>query len=325
MVCILYVIAIGALLGMAGLLVERILPATTTSRRWIWCVVIGINVTIPPIYQANHKSSVHDVLEHHVVTSPVGHTVGTASLTALDQGLAARIEGLNPTIERVWLFASGMLVLWGLATAARVYFLVARSRRQNGSRAHSVVDGVPVVVTDSMGPATVGVLRSRVLVPQWVLALPRVQRRYVLRHEEEHRSSRDSLLLFVASLTLIVMPWNLALWWQLRRLRLAVEMDCDNRVVSALGDANAYGELLFRVAQAASRGPRLQPAFLGAGMLERRLTALVAPTPLRHAHRYLLPTVALGLLLLVLAMPHPVLIPRNAAVAMTSNTTQHSR
>ena len=36
MVCILYVIAIGTLLGMAGLLVESILPATTTSRRWIW-------------------------------------------------------------------------------------------------------------------------------------------------------------------------------------------------------------------------------------------------------------------------------------------------
>jgi bla regulator protein blaR1 len=326
MVCILYVIAIGTLLGMAGLLVERLLPATTTSRRWIWCIVIGISVTVPPIYQANHKSSVHEVLEQHVVNSPVGHTVGTASLSALDQGLAARIESLNPIIERIWFIASGMLVLWGLATAARVYFLVARSRRQNASRAPSIVDGVPVVVTDSMGPATVGVLRSRVLVPQWVLALPRVQRRYVLRHEEEHRNSRDSLLLFVASLTLIVLPWNLALWWQLRRLRLAVEMDCDNRVVSALGDANAYGELLFRVAQAASRGPRLQPAFLGAGMLERRLTALVAPTPLRHAQRYLLPTVALGLLLLVLAMPHPVLIPRHDAnVAVTSNIMQHSR
>src|SRR5688572_19698161 len=217
-----------------------------------------------------------------------------------------------------------MLVLWGLATAARVYFLVARSRRQNASRAPSIVDGVPVVVTDSMGPATVGVLRSRVLVPQWVLALPRVQRRYVLRHEEEHRNSRDSLLLFVASLTLIVLPWNLALWWQLRRLRLAVEMDCDNRVVSALGDANAYGELLFKVAQAASRGPRLQPAFLGAGMVERRLKALVAPAPLRHAQRFLLPVVAGVLLFIVLSMPHPVLSRSHSHDQMTSSTTTTS-
>jgi bla regulator protein BlaR1 len=313
MVCILYVIAIGTLLGMAGLLVERALPPTTTSRRWIWCVVIAINVTIPGIYQANHRSSVTEVLENQIVPSHLGHAVGTASLNALNQGLAARIESFNPMIRRIWLIASGMLVLWGVATAARVYFLVARSRTQGASSAPAVVDGVPVLVTDSMGPATVGVLRSRVLVPQWVLALPRVQRRYVLRHEEEHRNSRDALLLFVASLTLILVPWNVALWWQLRRLRLAVEMDCDNRVVSALGDANAYGELLFKVAQAASRGPRLQPAFLGAGMLERRLIALVAPTPLRHVQQYLLPAVALGLLVLVLAMPHPVLEPKSTA------------
>jgi bla regulator protein BlaR1 len=318
MVCILYVIAVGTLLGMVGLLVERVLPPSTTSRRWIWCAVIAINMAIPGIYRTNHKSSVTEVLENQLVPSHLGHAVGTASLNALNDGWAARIESLNPMIHRIWLISAGILVLWGVATAARVYFLVARSRRRSASGAPSVVDGVSVLVTDSMGPATVGVLRSRVLVPQWVLALPRVQRRYVLRHEEEHRSSRDSLLLFVASLTLILAPWNLALWWQLRRLRLAVEMDCDNRVVSALGDANAYGELLFKVAQAASRGPRLQPAFLGAGMLERRLIALVAPTPLRHVQRLLLPAAALGLLYLVLSMPHPFLDLKSTAHATYS-------
>jgi hypothetical protein len=65
--------------------------------------------------------------------------------------------------------------------------------------------------------------------------------------------------------------------------------------------------LLFKVAQASSRGPRLQPAFLGAGLLERRLTALLAPTPLRHVQRFLLPAVACVLLFIVLTLPHPVL------------------
>jgi bla regulator protein blaR1 len=115
-------------------------------------------------------------------------------------------------------------------------------------------------------------------------------------------------MLFVASLPIILMPWNLAMWWQIRRLCLAVEMDCDNRVVSALGDATAYGELLLKVAQAGSRGPRLQPAFLGGiGTLERRLVALLAPTPLRHIQRLLLPVLALGLLFVVMVMPHPIL------------------
>ena len=319
MLCILYVNAVATLLGVAGMLVERTLPTTTTSRRWLWCAVIVITLTIPPIYQANHRSSVADVLDHQVIGSSLGHAFGPASLTAFDQGLSAWVLSLNPIVNQFWMIASAMLVLWGLATAARVWFLVRSSRRGETAHAPSVVDGVPVLVTDSIGPATVGVLRSRVLVPRWVLALPGVQRRYVLRHEEEHRRSHDALLLFVASLTLILTPWNLALWWQLQRLRLAVEMDCDNRVVSALGDANAYGELLFKVAQAASRGPRLQPAFLGSGMLERRLTALLAPTPLRHVQKFLLPAVALGLLFVVLSMPHPMPSPSNDAHgAMTS-------
>jgi beta-lactamase regulating signal transducer with metallopeptidase domain len=106
------------------------------------------------------------------------------------------------------------------------------------------------------------------------------------------------------------MPWNLALWWQLRRLCLAVEMDCDARVVSALGDARAYGALLLRVAEAANRGPRLQPAFIGGGgTLERRLTGLLAPAPLRRGQRFLLPTLALILLFIVAVMPHPILRP----------------
>jgi hypothetical protein len=289
MLCILYVITIGTLLGVAGLLVERALPATTTARRWVWCLVIAINMTVPPVYRARH-------------TSQVGDMVGGYSPDILIQ-----------VINQTWLIASGMLIIWGLATAIRVWLLVSRSRTEDDASSPASIDGVPVVVTDFIGPATVGVLRSRVVVPRWVLALPSVQRRYVLRHEDEHRRSHDALLLFIASLALILTPWNLVLWWQLRRLRLAVEMDCDNRVVSALGDPSAYGELLFKVAQAANRGPRLQPAFLGTGPLERRLTALLAPAPLRQAQRFLLPAIACVLLFVVLSMPHPVLSSKSDA------------
>jgi beta-lactamase regulating signal transducer with metallopeptidase domain len=208
-----------------------------------------------------------------------------------------------------------MLLMWGLINVWRVSRVISQSPRK------SVVDGVPVLVTDSIGPATVGLLRSNVLLPKWVLALPGVQRQYVVRHEEEHRRAHDARLLLIASLALLLMPWNLAMWWLLRRLSLAIEMDCDNRVVSALGDANAYGELLLKVAQAGSRGPRLQPAFLGGvGTLERRLTMLLAPTPLRHAQRFLLPVAACVLLFVVLSIPHPVVGHGSHAHATMTST-----
>ena len=305
MLCILYVNAVGMCLGLAALFLERVAPATF-PRRWLWFVIIPISVVLPGYYRGHHMVSVSDVQQ--TMQPPLGRVFGAASLSVLDPAWWAQIESYDTAINRVWLTASALLLLWALANACRVWRVVGLARTARGdARGPAMIDGVPVVITDAVGPATVGLLRSRVLVPRWVLALPRAQRQYVIRHEEEHRRSHDARLLFVASLPLILMPWNLAMWWQLRRLYLAVEMDCDSRVVSGLGDATAYGELLFKVAQAGNRGARLQPALLGMGSLERRLTALLAPRPLRYAQRFLLPAVALGLLAVVVLMPHPVL------------------
>jgi beta-lactamase regulating signal transducer with metallopeptidase domain len=124
------------------------------------------------------------------------------------------------------------------------------------------------------------------------------------------------------SLPLLLMPWSLALWWQLKRLALAVELDCDNRVVAALGDATAYGELLLTVAQASNGAPRLQPAFLGGmGSLERRLRALVSPNSPGRNQKFVLPVLAAALLFIVVWMPHPIL-SQDCSSVHTATTTQ---
>jgi hypothetical protein len=326
--CILYVNLVSWCLGLAATLVERALPAGS-PRRWIWCVVIPVSMFIPGYYRNHHNWSVVPALEQQTAQSPVIHALGAGPLPVLDPTWWARSSRYDVAINRFWLFASSMLIAWAFANAWRVWRIVRLSRRQSGLRLPRIVDGVPVVVTDVVGPATVGLLKSRVLVPRWVLALPESQRQYVLRHEEEHRKSRDGVVLFVAALPLILMPWNLAMWWFMRRLALAVEMDCDNRVVGALGDPHAYGRLLLRVAEAGSRGPRLQPAFLGAGMLEQRLTRLVAPTQLRRIQRVLVPSLVVALLALVLWMPHPIpghgshSHPVTRSGAMTTSTSGH--
>jgi beta-lactamase regulating signal transducer with metallopeptidase domain len=284
--CILYVNAVGFLLGLIGTQVERLLPATI-ARRWLWCAILLLSVSLPGYYRFHHNLAIAG---------------------ASDAAMVVLGAGVDALIARAWLAASAVLGLWMLVNAGWVAHIMRTSRQ----RRHTItaVDGVPVVITDTLGPATVGVWRARVVLPRWVLALPVAQRQYIVRHEDEHRRSHDSMVLSLASLSLILLPWNAALWWQLRRLSLAIEMDCDRRVVSSLGDALAYGKLLLTVAQASTRGtgPRLQAALVGrTGMLERRLTALLAPAPLRLAQRLLLPVSATALLVLVLAMPHPVL------------------
>lgn len=320
MLCIFYVVALGVGLGGVGLLVERTLPASW-PRRWVWCAVLAVSMIVPGVKRAHHTVAID-------VASGGSPATRAGLLAPLEQAWRVATASVDAMIEPLWLLASAGLLAWGLLSTAWVARLsrgAGRTRGDGASARSAVVDDVPVLVTDALGPATVGVLRPRVLLPRWVLALPAAERRYVVRHEEEHRRAHDARLLGLASLALLVAPWNLALWWHLRRLHLAVETDCDRRVVRALGDAHAYGALLLRVAEAASRGPRvppLRPALLGRpGMLERRLTVLLRPAPRAGAPRLvpplLLALLAGGLLAGLLWLPHPV--PGRAAAHPTGS------
>jgi hypothetical protein len=78
------------------------------------------------------------------------------------------------------------------------------------------------------------------------------------------------------------MPWNPAVWWILSRLRLAVELDCDARVLRAGTPAGPYGSLLIDIAalHAGVRTPA--PALLEApNHLHRRLLAMQ-----QQSHRF---------------------------------------
>jgi beta-lactamase regulating signal transducer with metallopeptidase domain len=294
MLCVLYVNVIGAFLTVVGLWAEKVFPITW-PRRWLWCAIIGLSLFLPGYARTHNNSSVLAAIEHE-----------SGAMSWLDPSWFLRAESMNVWVQGVWATGTLLLLLLGIMNIARVSLLI-RSARRKTTGEPDTVDGVPVIVTDSLGPATAGLFRARVVLPRWVLALPGTQRSYVVRHEAEHKRAHDQHLLFMMSLSLLLTPWNLALWWQLRRLRLAVEMDCDRRVVSVLGNPHAYGELLFKVAEASTRGPRLQPAFLGGGLLKERLTALLQPAQLRLFQKVLLPALAIGLLLLTLRMPHPVL------------------
>lgn len=275
MLCILYVIALSGALGAIAWLVEPTLPETA-PRRWLWLSAIVLSVVIPGTYVSNH---------HAIVSrTAVGDTT-----------VWSRISAFDGEIRLVWLVVTIALVVWGLVGALRLARLVpARAK--------------PVIVHPTLGPATVGLLRTRVVVPAWVRALPGEERRYVLQHEYEHKRAHDTQLLFFASLIAVIAPWNVVLWWLVRRLSLAVEIDCDNRVLAGRGDPSRYGELLLKVAVNEVPSPRLQPAFLGgSGMLEHRLRHLLAPQRLSRLQRMLALSIAGAVLIIALATPHPVL------------------
>src|SRR6202007_439942 len=80
-------------------------------------------------------------------------------------------------------------------------------------------------------------------------------RQIVLKHERAHIHARDQLTLLAALCLVAVAPWNLPLWWQLRRLRRAIEIDCDARVLRDATSETAYAEALLEVQQRRTRMP----------------------------------------------------------------------
>ncbi len=105
----------------------------------------------------------------------------------------------------------------------------------------------PVLIAEDAGPALVGLLRPHIVVPRWLVTATPDEQELVIAHERSHLEAGDAQLLTIAVFLLICMPWNLPLWWQLRRLRRSIEMDCDARVLKHGHNISRYGEVLIAV------------------------------------------------------------------------------
>lgn len=172
-----------------------------------------------------------------------------------------------------WALASATLLLVGAATTLR-------ARRARHAWPRTTVAGEAVRVAPGMGPAVLGIVRPEVVVPAWLLDATEDEQRLVVLHEREHVRAGDPLLLAVGCAAAALLPWSPAAWWMLLRLRAAVELDCDARVLRGGVPRRAYGSLLIEMA---GRGPGLSlgtPALAGSpSTLERRLRAMNAHLP----------------------------------------------
>lgn len=304
MLCILYLFATSACLSVAGALLEYALPPGA-SRRWLWSATIVVSVALPIWTILFHTASGLQLWGHIVVD--LSHRPATGGGSLGTTGWLMSDAFYHQFIKPVLFLSSFAITSWGAASALWLRRLVRAVRSTTVSDQQYLVDGIPVTVTESLGPATVGFWRSQLVVPRWVFALPARQQAYLLRHEQEHYRANDSRLLAAASILVGVFAFNLPLWWQLWRLRLAVETDCDRRVVAALGGRDVYGELLLNVAVAASRSPQIQPALLGRpGMLERRLSRLLVEHDPSFRRRLVAVVAGCLVLAITISVSHPV-------------------
>jgi beta-lactamase regulating signal transducer with metallopeptidase domain len=278
----LYVIMVTLLLSLGAYVAERAARLSRGRSRWIWLTAIVASLAIPTVI-ASVSVELPNVMSPAVAQKMVvlrETTTQALSPVTWIAGSAAEPQGwrnFDGLLTKLWRAASIAMLL---ALVASGLYLFSRKRRWRLDQ----VSGAQVYVTEGVGPAVVGLLRPRIVVPRWVtMALPKHQAA-VIAHEQSHLEARDPQLFTLALALLVFMPWNLPLWWQLRRLRYAIEVDCDARVLEGGIDPTHYGETLISV------GER-QSAYIGAvaamseskSFLEERIRIMISkPVKWRH-------------------------------------------
>lgn len=265
-----YALIVACLLVSAAMLAE---PALRHKRR-VWALVMLLAVGAPlvatfiaqPVAMPAPGRTATTTMAASVASQNVAPHAPAPAITAA----SATAPWLTDTMLRtLWIVSSaGALLL--LAGAA---FALALSRR---NWVAATLHGTPVLVSDTTGPAVMGWIRPQIVVPRWLLEATGQQQRLVLAHEQSHLAAHDTRLLAFALALLVVMPWNLPLWYALRRLRLAIELDCDARVLRAGHDRQQYGSVLIDVAARQSGClPAGAAMAQSRSMLERRIRALL--------------------------------------------------
>jgi biopolymer transport protein ExbD len=294
-----YAMAVGLLLAPAAWLLERGLGRVGAPTRWVWAGSLILCVVLPAVSPLGGPSGRDEVVtisvavDGLIAAAPSGPTPAAAPPRGIDV-LTAAVGWWRAEIDRLlataatevvdgrpivgwWLaiwWASASLILAALLLSG----MIGLSRRASGwpRQAHL---GREVRLAPRLGPATLGLLHPEIVLPRWAAALPTPRLELILAHEEEHVRARDPLLLAFGLACIVACPWNPFLWWQHRRLKDAVEVDCDRRVLRRGAAAPSYGDLLLWM------GSRRHLAWLPAttmtgsrSLLERRLTAMKKTT-----------------------------------------------
>jgi TonB family protein len=264
-----YSVVVAALFGGAALALEQGLRQVGRPARGAWLVALAGSVLLPLAADLRPVPAAGAALALPVMSLPGLEVTGAAA------------SGLDAT--------SYLLLAWGVLSAV-VLLLLVRAHlglmRAARSWRELELEGGAIWVSARLGPAVVGVVRPRVVIPEWVLALPADSRSLLLLHEREHARAGDARLVAGAFLAAIAMPWNPLVWWQVARLRHAIELDCDARVLARGGPLRPYGALLLEVGRRRSEQPLLAAAFAErTSRLEQRIRALVAHTRARRPVR----------------------------------------
>ena len=263
-----YAFFVGAALALAGRAGEALARSLGLPVRWVWIGAMGLCVCLAlavPLRGGPPPTAAVTPGRLESSAPPADASGGVAAWAAVAREIhdlrvrlhdvvvmpaVAAVRAAGPTV------VIGLGLAWLLSTAIVVltlWFVARRMERARRSCPLADIAGNRVRVSPTIGPLVAGVVRPEIVVPRWILDCHADEQRLVISHEAEHIRARDPALLGAACCLVAAMPWNPAIWYMFSRLRLAVELDCDARVLRRGAAVDSYGTLLIDVAERASR------------------------------------------------------------------------
>jgi bla regulator protein blaR1 len=249
----LYAVLLALWVTLVGLLFDRVIRSLGRGTRFVWLLVLLFSALAPLTaawlaMQAPHVEA--------------GST--SSALTPMSWLLI---------VDRVFLLG------WLLQSSALLLFLalsqwsLLRARRSWLCRD---VHGTTVLLSRDFGPGVVAFPSNQIVLPSWTLQLDERLQLLLFEHEREHLRAGDPWLLHAGLILLVLCPFNPILWWQFTHLKLAIEMDCDARVLAGRRNVREYAALLLDVSEK-TRAARFMFAAFAAPphAIERRIRMML--------------------------------------------------
>jgi len=271
---IFYVIFITLLLGAAALAAERAAVLRRFRTRWIWTLAILASIAIPAVIatvSVQLPSPLIPTVTRKITVLREVTGIRLAPLYWVQSDQSAVIRSLNRMLPSFCALASVGLFAVLVLNGAYVSW---RTRRWW----MGTIAGARVYIAPDVGPGVVGLLRPRIVAPRWLTDAPSACQEFVIAHEQAHLTRHDPQVLTLALFLLVLMPWNVPLWWQLHRLRRAIEVDCDARVLEKGLDPEKYRQMLTDVGRRTSGHMGMVAAMSESpSLLQQRLRLMVDP------------------------------------------------
>ncbi len=288
---------LGGLLAVAAFETEAALAAARRPTRWAWIAALAMTLVLAAL--APSRLGTAPVSQR--VFQPSETTITLQSVPASDGAFSMlhaawrnASELISAAVQRGWSrwhetmpreIGSWLLMAWVATSAVLLVLFVGVHLRYHRRRSYwplGSVHGTTVRIATDTGPAVIGVTNAEIVLPQWLLTRGNREQELVLAHEMEHVRAQDPVLLALSQVAVVLLPWHPAVWWMAARLRLAIELDCDRRVLQRGASTRDYGTLLIDLTDHRTGFGVALPAFsCRPSHLERRLVAMT-PKRLRY-------------------------------------------